>query len=498
MALKRKAVAKASAKLFKRSKGKASEKKIEEEVTEQEEPQEEQETQQEEPERQEDEIGEKEKLKQQEEQAAAARKKELKGMGAAAIKELLASNGLEMGNKADMIEKLLAHEAKVRALQREHEAKMRLVVVRKKEELEAMPASDLKDLCSAKGITGVLTKAVRIEKLLQLWQQDDGVNQGLAQMALEKRQAKLAAKDKAALLKLCDKVGVEAFVKEVMVERLLKHEVEAGRFLRPAAEQEANVEAPAATKKGDVVEALLASEANRKKELELKKQQEEAAANRKKELKAMSVEELKKKLTKHKLEPVGKKDDMVEALFHLGVQEEKIMARKAELKAMNKDELKKVLSSKGLDTTGGKDAQVEAVMTHEAKAREELKAYGTKVEQVLVKKREELEAHTAGELKDMCANKGLKVGVGKEDRIERLLEEAKRDGEVDKVLANQARSNRREELLAMESADLKKLCDQASVDALVKEVMVERLLTHEAENGEHVVEPAAKKARSRK
>jgi len=397
---------------------------------------------------------------------------------------------------------MLKHEAKARAAQREHEAKMRAVVVQKKGELEAMSAPELKELCSAKGITGMLSKPVRVEKLLQLWQQDDGVNKGLAEMARAKREGELAAMDKAALRKLCEKRGVEAFVKEVMVERLLKHEVEAGRFVRPAAEQEAKEEAPAAAK-GDVVEALLASEANRKKELELKKQQEEAAANKKKELKAMSVEELKKALSKRKLEPIGKKEDMVEALFQVGVEEEKIVARKAELKAMAKDELKKILSSKGLTSTGGKDAQVEAVMAHEAKAREELKAYGAKVEQVLVKKREELEAHTAAELKDMCANKGLKVGVGKEDRVERLLEEAKRDGEVDKILANQARSNRREELLSIESAVLKKLCDQASVDALVKEVMVERLLANEAEHAENgtsteIAEPAAKKARSKK
>merc|ERR1719253_1504376 len=110
-----------------------------------------------------------------------------------------------------------------------------------------------------------------------------------------------------------------------MVERLLKHEVEAGRFVRPAAnEKEEKEQAPAATKKGDLVDTLLASEANRKKELELKKQQEEAAANKRKELKAMSVDDLKKALSKRRLEPMGKKEDMVEAIFQMGIQEEKI------------------------------------------------------------------------------------------------------------------------------------------------------------------------------
>merc|ERR1712014_124450 len=145
-----------------------------------------------------------------------------------------------------------------------------------------MSVPDLKDLCSSKGITGVLSKPVRVENLLKLWQQDDGVNKGLAQMALEKREAELAATDNAALLMLCDKVGVEAFVKEVMVERLLRHETEAGRFVRPTAEQEVKEEAPVAAKKGDVVAALLASEAKRKKEMEFKKQQEEVESSKRK------------------------------------------------------------------------------------------------------------------------------------------------------------------------------------------------------------------------
>merc|ERR1719343_1210224 len=130
-----------------------------------------------------------------------------------------------------------------------------------------MSAPELKDLCSTKGITGVLTKSVRVEKLLHLWQQEDGVNKGLAQMARAKREGELVAMDKAALRKLCERSGVEAFVKEIMVERLLKHEVEAGRFVRPAAEKkEEKEQAPAAAKKADLVDTLLASEANRKKE----------------------------------------------------------------------------------------------------------------------------------------------------------------------------------------------------------------------------------------
>jgi hypothetical protein len=42
---------------------------------------------------------------------------------------------------------------------------------------------------------------------------------------------------------------------------------------------------------------------------------------------------------------------------------------------------------------------------------------------------------------------------------------------------------------------LLKLCGQYSVDPFVKEIMVERVLSHEDENG--VVEPASKRARKK-
>merc|ERR1719436_608658 len=221
-----------------------------------------------------------------------------------------------------------------------------------------------------------------------------------------------------------------------MVERLVRHEAAAGRFLKPAAEEEVQLEEekPAAAKKADLVEALLASEASRKKELELKKQQEEAEAAKRKDLKAMTNDELKKALSKNGVEPMGKKDDMVEALFQIAAQKEKLDARKAHVKAMGQQDLKKLLSSKGIESSGGKDAMVQAVLAHEANAREQLKVYGVKVEEALAKKREELDAYTPAELKDMCTDKGLKPGLGKDECIERLIEEARRDGEIDKVL----------------------------------------------------------------
>jgi len=102
-------------------------------------------------------------------------------------------------------------------------------------------------------------------------------------------------------------------------------------------------EVPSAQQSGDMVEALLASEAQRKKERELKSQQEEKALQKRKEIKAMSIEDLKKRLAKKGLEASGKKEDMVEVLFVAAVQEEAVAARQSELKSKSLQELKEIL-----------------------------------------------------------------------------------------------------------------------------------------------------------
>merc|ERR1719155_149019 len=105
-----------------------------------------------------------------------------------------------------------------------------------------------------------------------------------------------------------------------MVERISKKENDGGRYSRPKLAQDG--EESKADKQGDMVEALLASEAQRKKEKELRDQQEENLNKKRKELKSLSIEDLKKRLAKKKLEANGKKEDMVEALFIAMVQED--------------------------------------------------------------------------------------------------------------------------------------------------------------------------------
>jgi len=494
---KRKAAAKSADQLFKRSK--AAQKRQEKEKEHAEEEQEEQEEEAEAYEyedgeeveaavgEEEEQESEEDKLARREEEITAARKKELKAMPVGDLKDLVTGKGLEAGKKEDMVEAMLAHEAEARAAVRAHQAKIREVLVKKKDELEALSAPELKDLCVAAGTKGMISKQARVELLLKQWQDDDGVDKAIAKMARDAREEKLVSMDKAALRKLCDKSGIDAFVKEVIVERVVRHEIAAGRFARPKLQEDEEEESAQSTSKsgkaGDMVEALLANEANRKKERENKKQEEEAAANKRKELKAKSIEELKKLLTSKGQEPNGKKDELVDALFAIGVQEDAVAARKTKLKSLSIEELKQRATSKGLQQSNKKDAMVDALLAHEAKIREEANAWEFKIGDVLEKKRAELEEKTAVELKELCASKSLKLGVGKQERVETLLEAVQTSGEVDTIISGMAKEARRDELLAMDKDAVLKIGEETGVDLLVKEVMVERILIHEDEFG---------------
>merc|ERR1712187_779840 len=138
----------------------------------------------------------------------------------------------------------------------------------------------------------------------------------------------------------------------------------------------------------------------------------------------------------------------------------------------------------GLQVSSKKEQMVEAFFAHEAKIRKELEAYDTTCGEVEAKKREVLEEKSAGELKQLCADKNLKLGASKEDRIEYLLEAARRNGEFDEAVAFMIRETRRGELLLWEKPSLLKLCEQIGADPLVQEIMVERILAHEERDAE--------------
>merc|ERR1712185_296860 len=197
-----------------------------------------------------------------------------------------------------------------------------------------------------------------------------------------------------------------------------------GCYSRPVLPQDH--EAPKEQKAGDMVEALLANEAQRKKEIEAKSQQEEALQKKMKELKSLSVEDLKKRLVKKGLEASGKKDEMIEALVVVAVKEEAVNARKSELQSKSLQELKELLSRHRLEM-GSKDQMIKTMLAHEAKCAKDLEDFEVKVKETAkeftAQKQQELESKKNAALKEQCAAKGLAVGGGKEELIERLIDE---------------------------------------------------------------------------
>jgi hypothetical protein len=247
-----------------------------------------------------------------------------------------------------------------------------------------------------------------------------------------------------------------------------------------------------------MIEALLANEAQRKKEIELKNQQEDALAQKRKEIKALSIEDLKKRLAKKKIEASGKKEEMVDILFMAVVQEDAANARKEGLKSKSLPELKELASRYGLES-GTKEHMITTLLAHEAKCREELKAFEAKVDEIAEQKKKDFESKANTALKEMCAAKGLPVGGDKEERIERIVNEARKDGDFDKAVAILIRDKRKAELMSMDKPAVVKLCEKAGVDPVVKDIMVERIMMHEAEGVSAIAlgdaEPVAKRAR---
>jgi len=214
-------------------------------------------------------------------------------------------------------------------------------------------------------------------------------------------------------------------------------------------------------------------------------------AQKVRELSKKTGEELKKLLTKRNLDASGKKDDMVKALIDADMQDAATVARKKELMAMSSEVMSKLLANRGLPTSKSKNVAVESLLTHEAEIQKNLKAYEAKMVSVVAKKGDELQKKAASELKELCLGRGLAAGVAKEERVNRLLEAIEKDGELDGVVSKVLRDERKQSLETMDKAALILLCENLEIDPLVKEVMIERLLSFEAESGE----PVSKKAR---
>jgi len=181
----------------------------------------------------------------------------------------------------------------------------------------------------------------------------------------------------------------------------------------------------------------------------------------------------------------------VKALIDADAAEEVAVAIKAKLMSAGSEDIAKLIASRGLRTSKSKSVMVEVLLAHEAEMKKQLETYEAKRSEVAARMKDLLNNNTGSQLKDMCTKKGLAVGVAKEDRINRLVENALQDGELDANATKMIRSERTQALESMDKVALVKLCEDFGVDVLVKEVMIERILSHEAEIGE----PLTKKAR---
>jgi len=436
------------------------------------------------------EVSEKEKEKQrkeEEKQKDIDRRKELKAMSMDDLKELVTRIGKDPKQKKDeLITAVAKHEAKLRAEAAAREAKMRAVVVKKKQELERLSLSDLAKQCASLNIEGAKSKNERVERILKQWQEADGVAKALKEEKHQERHQELLAIDNAGLRKLCEKAGVDPFVKEVVIDRFMKHEA---ANMEPTAKVE-----QAAPAKMDLVETLLLKEKEQKEQKEKDEKAQDALAKKKKALKSWSPSDLKQALQDKGLDAEGNKEAMIEAVAKAQMQEDAAKQKKKDLMNMAIHDLKDLLAGKGLNASGNnKGNLVSALLDHEASLLKRQLSVEGKEREAFAAKRAELEAESQSKLKELCASKELSTTGVKEALVGRLLDQARRDGELTRAAAKMLRAQRKEDLSKMDIGAVVGMCDKAGVDPCVKEVMVERLLSYETE--EEVQQPPAKRAR---
>merc|ERR1712172_426676 len=117
--------------------------------------------------------------------------------------------------------------------------------------------------------------------------------------------------------------------------------------------------------------------------------------------------------------------------------------------AMGVKELKVLLANNGLEANGKVPDMVAAILKYEQRVQEEIRAYEAKVRDLTEQKKGEFESLSLNELKQLLVAKGLKAGVSKTERAQRLAEEAQKDGTIAKKISQMTRTERKAQLLAM-------------------------------------------------
>merc|ERR1712228_703355 len=217
-----------------------------------------------------------------------------------------------------------------------------------------------------------------------------------------------------------------------------------------------------------------------------------------KELNALSVEALKKLLNAKGAEVDGKKEDLVKAAFNLAKEEQAVAERRNEVKAMGAKELKQLVTSHGLESSSKLPDMVNAIMKYEQRVQEEIRAYEVKVKDLTEQKKDEFERMSLNDLKQLLVAKGLKAGVGKAERAQRLAEEAQKDGSIAKKVSQMTRVERKQELLKMNKSAVLDLCHEFEIDPVMKDVIVQRIMSYETDIAEGFLEPELKKQKTSK
>jgi hypothetical protein len=175
-----------------------------------------------------------------------------------------------------------------------------------------------------------------------------------------------------------------------------------------------------------------------------------------------------------------KKAKMTPKQEKLEMQEQRIASeRRKELRKNKLATIKEMVRRKGLDV-GTKGKMIENIIASEAKGRQNVRRHKANAHDVLVLKRDEFSKKTNKSLKELLQAYALQTSGTKPERIERLLVTWQEQGEIEKVLAGMAFQARKAELNAMDKASLFELCKKKGVDALSKDVLVDRLLVHES------------------
>merc|ERR1712113_1111416 len=91
------------------------------------------------------------------------------GLGKDGLRELLATRGGTQvnSNVNEMVDVLLKHEARCQQELKEHEAKTMELLKKKKELLDSKSGPELKELCSARGLSSGVNKEELVQRLLR-------------------------------------------------------------------------------------------------------------------------------------------------------------------------------------------------------------------------------------------------------------------------------------------------------------------------------------------